>query len=93
MGRFTKTGKNTLDKPEFLDKPFETVLIIEKYCRIEQALINAVLKSYVHAVSIRNVHNIIEELGIDGVSAGKVSNIGKLLHERSWPILVSINVS
>jgi putative transposase len=77
----SKQGMLTLDKPEFREKPFETV-IFEKYSRIEQALINAILESYVQGVSTRKVRKIMEKLGIDGVSAETVSNIGKRLDEK-----------
>ena len=40
----TKLGKLILQKPQFRDKPFETV-IFERYSRVEQALINTILES------------------------------------------------
>jgi transposase-like protein len=42
----TKLGELTLEKPEFGEKSFETA-IFEKYSRVEQALINAILESYI----------------------------------------------
>jgi transposase-like protein len=50
----TKLGKLTLQKPQFRDKPFETV-IFERYSRVEQASINTILESYVQGVYTRKI--------------------------------------
>jgi len=77
----TKLGKLTLQKPQFRDKSFETV-VFERYSRVEQALINAILESYVQGVSTRKIRRIMDQLGIDGVSAESVSNLGKALDTK-----------
>ena len=77
----TKLGKLILQKPQFRDKPFETV-IFERYSRVEQALINTILESYVQGVSTRKIRQIMDQLGLEGVSAETVSNVGKALDEK-----------
>jgi len=77
----TKLGELTLEKPEFREKSFETA-IFEKYSRVEQALINAILESYIHGVSTRKVRHIMEKFGVNGVSAETVSLLGKALDEK-----------
>lgn len=74
-------GMLSLDKPEFRDKPFKTV-VFEKYSRIEKSLINAILESYVQGVSTRSIRKVMEKMGIEGVSAETVSNLGKQLDEK-----------
>jgi len=74
-------GRLALDKPEFRDKPFKTV-VFEKYSRIEKSLINAILESYVQGVSTRKIRSVMEKMGIEGVSAETVSNLGKQLDEQ-----------
>jgi transposase-like protein len=77
----TKLGKLTLEKPEFREKSFETA-VFEKYSRVEKALINAILESYIQGVSTRKVRHIMEKMGIKGVSAETVSHLGKALDEQ-----------
>ncbi len=77
----TKLGELTLEKPEFREKSFETA-IFEKYSRVEQALINAILESYIQGVSTRKIRHIIEEFGVTGISAETVSHMGKVLDEK-----------
>jgi len=77
----TKLGELTLDKPEFREKSFETV-IFKKYSRVEQALINTIPESYIQGVSGRKVRHIMEKFGVTGVSAETVSHLGKALDEK-----------
>ncbi len=77
----TKLGTLTLTKPEFREKSFETA-VFEKYSRVEQALINAILESYIQGVSTRKIRHIMEKFGITGVSAETVSHLGKTLDEK-----------
>ena len=55
---------------------------MEKYCRVEKALINAILESYIQGVSTRKVRHIMEEFGVTGISAETVSHMGKALDEK-----------
>jgi len=77
----TKLGTLTLTKPEFREKSFETV-VFEKYSRVEKALINAILESYIQGVSTRKVRHIMEKFGVTGISAETVSHMGKALDEK-----------
>lgn len=77
----TKLGELTLEKPEFREMPFETA-VFERYSRVEQALINAILESYIQGVSTRKVRHIMEQFGVTGVSAETVSHMGKVLDEK-----------
>jgi transposase-like protein len=77
----TKLGTLTLTKPEFREKSFETV-VFEKYSRVEKALINAILESYIQGVSTRKIRHIMEEFGVTGISAETVSHMGKALDEK-----------
>jgi transposase-like protein len=77
----TKLGRLTLTKPEFREKSFETA-VFEKYSRVEQALINAILESYIQGVSTRKIRHIMEKFGVTGVSAETVSHMGKALDEK-----------
>ena len=77
----TKLGTLTLSKPEFREKSFETA-VFEKYSRVEQALLNAILESYIQGVSTRKVRHIMEKFGINGVSAETVSHLGKSLDDK-----------
>jgi putative transposase len=77
----TRLGELTLEKPEFREKSFETA-VFEKYSRVEQALINVILESYIQGVSTRKVRHIMEKFGVTGVSAETVSHLGKALDEK-----------
>ena len=77
----TKLGELTLEKPEFREKSFETA-VFKKYSRVEQALINVILESYIQGVSTRKVRRIMEKFGVNGVSAETVSHLGKALDEK-----------
>ncbi len=76
----TRLGELTLEKPQFRERPFETA-VFERYSRVEQALINTILESYIQGVSTRKVRHIMEQFGIRSVSAETVSHLGKALDE------------
>jgi transposase-like protein len=76
----TKYGRITLDKPQFREYPFETQ-VIARYSRIEKALENAIVESYLQGVSTRRVQEIVSRLGADQISASTVSRIAKELDE------------
>jgi putative transposase len=50
----TRLGEIRLKKPQFRKHPFETK-VFDKYSRVEKALINAVLESYLQGVSTRRI--------------------------------------
>lgn len=80
-GLKTRYGDLTLQKPEFREKPFTTV-VFDRYSRVEKALVNAICESYIQGVSTRKVRHIIETLGLKGISADTVSRIAKELDEK-----------
>jgi len=77
----TRVGELTLRKPQFREYPFKTK-VFDRYSRVEKALINAVIESYLQGVSTRRVKDIVSQLGIEELSASSVSRIAKELDEK-----------
>jgi putative transposase len=77
----TRVGELKLKKPQFREIPFQTK-VFDRYSRVERALINAVIESYLQGVSTRRVQDIVSRLGIEELSASSVSRIAKELDER-----------
>jgi len=77
----TRVGELRLKKPQFREIPFQTK-VFNRYSRVERALINAVIESYLQGVSTRRVQDIVSRLGIEELSASSVSRIAKELDER-----------
>lgn len=77
----TRVGELRLKKPQFREIPFETK-VFNRYSRVEKALINAVLESYLQGVSTRRIQDIVSRLGIESLSASSVSRISKELDEK-----------
>jgi putative transposase len=77
----TKYGDIVLDKPEFREKPFETV-VFDRYSRVERSLESAIVESYIQGVSTRRVNSVIEALGVKGISADTVSRMASNLDEE-----------
>ncbi len=67
----TRHGDIILDKPDLREKPFQTV-VFDRYSRIERALENTIVESYIQGVSTRKVKSIVEALGVEGISADTV---------------------
>ena len=74
----TRVGELILRKPQFREYPFETK-VFDRYSRVEKALINAVIESYLQGVSTRRVKDIVSRLGVEELSASSVSRISKEL--------------
>jgi len=74
----TRVGELTLKKPQFREIPFQTK-VFDRYSRVEKALINAIIESYLQGVSTRRVQDIVSRLGIEELSASSVSRIAKEL--------------
>ena len=55
--------------------------LLEPRRRAEKALLNVVQEAYVHGVSTRKVDELVESLGIGGISKSEVSRICKELDE------------
>ena len=77
----TRIGDIKLRKPQFREYPFETK-VFDRYSRVEKALINAVIESYLQGVSTRKVQDIVSRLGVEYLSASSVSRISKELDEK-----------
>ena len=77
----TRVGELNLKKPQFREIPFQTK-VFDRYSRIEKALINAIVESYLQGVSTRRVKDIVSRLGIEDLSASSVSRIAKELDEK-----------
>jgi transposase-like protein len=77
----TRSGELRLKKPQFREMPFETK-VFDKYSRVERALINAVIESYLQGVSTRKVQDIVSQFGIEDLSASSVSRISKELDAK-----------
>jgi transposase-like protein len=77
----TRVGDLRLKKPQFREIPFETK-VFDRYSRVEKALINAVIESYLQGVSTRRVQDIVSRLGIESFSASSVSRIARELDEK-----------
>jgi putative transposase len=77
----TRVGELQLKKPQFREIPFETK-VFDKYSRVEKALINAIVESYLQGVSTRRVQDIVSRLGIEYLSASSVSRIARELDEK-----------
>ncbi|MCC7564889.1 MAG: IS256 family transposase [Methanomicrobiaceae archaeon] len=77
----TRYGETILKKPQFREFPFETQ-VFGRYARVEKALVNAIVESYLQGVSTRNVQEIIAHLGIEQLSPASVSRIARDLDEQ-----------
>jgi len=74
----TRFGELSLHKPQLREIPFETK-VFERYSRVEKALVNAIIESYLQGVSTRNVENVISHLGVNQISASYVSKVAREL--------------
>jgi putative transposase len=77
----TRVGELKLRKPQFREVPFQTK-VFDRYSRVEKALINAIVESYLQGVSTRRVQDIVSRLGIEDLSASSVSRIARELDEK-----------
>jgi transposase-like protein len=77
----TRHGQLSLNKPLLRDIPFNTQ-VFERYSRIEKALENAIIESYIQGVSTRKIEDVISHLGIEKISASYVSSVAKELDSK-----------
>lgn len=56
--------------------------MFERYSRVEKALENAIIESYLQGVSTRKVQEVISHLGIEKISASYVSKVAKELDSK-----------
>ena len=82
MRRFdTRLGTMYLMIPKVRKGGYIPFFISEKK-RSEQALLALVQEAYINGVSTRKIEKLAKTLGIEGISAGQVSNINKHLNEQ-----------
>ena len=97
-GLKTRYGDIRLQKPEFREKPFQTI-IFERYSRVERALILAITESYINGVSTRKINETMKHFGITNICPDTVSRMAKELDgvvqefrnrpiEHSFPYLI-----
>jgi transposase-like protein len=77
----TRHGTLELLKPQLREVPFQTQ-VFERYSRTEKALANAIMESYLQGVSARRMKQVISQLGIENISASRVSRIAQELDEK-----------
>ena len=82
----TRYGSLSLDKPLLRDIPFKTQ-VFERYSRVEKALENAIIESYLQGVSTRKVQHVISTLGVEKISPSYVSSIAKELDSKVMEFL------
>ncbi len=80
-------GGTTLQKPQFREFPFETQ-VFGRYARVEKALVNAIVESYLQGVSTRKIQEIVSHLGIDQLSPASVSRMAKGLDDQVQAFLL-----
>ena len=81
--RTLKTRYGTLEllKPQLREFPFETQ-VFDRYSRVEKALRNAIVESYLQGVSTRKVREVVQALGVEAISPSEVSKVTKELNEK-----------
>ncbi len=57
----TRYGETILRKPQFRELPFETQ-VFGRYARVEKALVNAIVESYLQGVSTRKIQHISQNI-------------------------------
>ena len=74
----TRVGTIQLQVPKFRNGSFFPS-VLQARRRSEQALMSVIQEAYVHGVSTRKVDDIVQAMGLDGVSKSEVSRICKSL--------------
>lgn len=70
----TRVGTVDLEIPK-LRKGTYFPSFLEPRCRSEEALLNVIQEAYVYGVSTRKVKDLVQALGVDGISKSEVSRI------------------
>ena len=83
----TRYGETILRKPQFRELPFE-VQVFGWYARVEDALVNAIVESYLQGVSTRRIQEIVAHLGIEHLSPASVSRTAKGLDDQVQAFLL-----
>lgn len=77
----TRYGELNLLKLQLREIPFRTNVFV-RYSRTEQALVNAIVESYLQGVSTRNVEKVVSCLGVNQLSTSYVSKVAQELDEK-----------
>lgn len=75
----TRAGTIELAIPKLRSGSYFPEWLLDRRRRAEQALISVVAVSYVLGVSTRRVENLVQALGIEGISKSQVSRMAKVL--------------
>ena len=78
-GLATSVGDVTLKIPKLRTGTFFPEDLIERYCRVDRALVAAVAEMYVMGISTRKVEAVAGELGVRSMSKSQVSRLCECL--------------
>ena len=78
-GLATSVGDVTLRIPKLRSGSFFPDDLIERYCRVDRALVAAVAEMYVMGVSTRKVEAVAGELGVSSMSKSQASRLCEVL--------------
>ena len=81
-GLSTAAGDVTLKIPKLRRGSFFPEDLIERYCRVDRALVAAVAEMYVMGISTRKVEAVAGELGVRSMSKSQVSRLCECLDAR-----------
>ena len=75
----TQAGELSLRVPKLRSGTFFPEDIIERYCRVDRALVACVAEMYVMGISTRKVEAVATELGVSSMSKSQVSRLCEML--------------
>lgn len=75
----TQAGELSLRIPKLRTGTFFPEDVIERYCRVDRALVAAVAEMYVMGISTRKVESVASQLGISSMSKSQVSRLCEVL--------------
>jgi putative transposase len=78
----TRVGSIGLHIPKLRSGSYFPSWLLTPRRRAERALVNVVTQAYVEGVSTRRVEDLVQTLGIEGISKSQVSEIAKSLDEE-----------
>lgn len=77
----TRAGSVELALPKLREGSYFPNWLLEPRRRAEKALVSVVTQAYVQGVSTRRVDNLVQSMGIEGISKSQVSEMAKSLDE------------
>lgn len=75
----TQAGELVIHIPKLREGSFFPEDVIERYCRIDRALVATIAEMYVMGVSTRKVESVANELGVSSMSKSQVSRLCEVL--------------